>query len=253
MLDSAACAHSWGKWHFLLKSALGWLKPLTSAPGWLTIPMLGVLLLLTLPGFTRLVPPRRWRRRHRRQLNYLKVALFLIALIVFLPPVIALANQDLVGWVPPDSGARADTIVLLGRGPTLGNERVEVGAELWRLQRAPAIFASGKGDALLMIQELRAKGIPAKALDGENCSLTTEENAQYTAAVLQPQGKKRIILVTDPPHMLRSLLTFRNLGFTVIAHTSPLPSDWADFKKVLIVFREYTGLIVYCLLGRFLP
>jgi uncharacterized SAM-binding protein YcdF (DUF218 family) len=90
-------------------------------------------------------------------------------------------------------------------------------------------------------------------LDGENCSLTTDENAVFTASVLQPQGIKRILLVTDPPHMWRSLLVFRAQGFTVIPKPSPLPSYLGRKAETFITLREYMGLVGYGLRGLFFP
>ena len=62
-----------------------------------------------------------------------------------------------------------------------------------------------------------------------------------------------VSVVTDPPHMLRSLLTFRSVGFEIIPHVSPVPSNLASTKKALIVLSEYMGLFKYALQGRFLP
>jgi hypothetical protein len=53
--------------------------------------------------------------------------------------------------------------------------------------------------------------------------------------------------------MLRSLLTFRSLGFTVIPHLSPLPPDLPQGKKAVMVFYEYMGLVSYGLRGRYFP
>jgi len=104
-----------------------------------------------------------------------------------------------------------------------------------------------------MVQLLEARGIPNRVLDGESCSLTTQENALFTAAILHPQGIQRILLITDPPHMMRALLTFRANGFTVIPYTSQIPHRW-DFKaKAFLDLREYIGLVSYALRGLFLP
>jgi len=65
------------------------------------------------------------------------------------------------------------------------------------------------------------------------------------------QGVKRILLITDPYHMLRSLLTFRHLGFKVIPHFSPIPPDLSPKDKALMVFYEYLALVSYGLKGRF--
>jgi uncharacterized SAM-binding protein YcdF (DUF218 family) len=81
--------------------------------------------------------------------------------------------------------------------------------------------------------------------------MTTEGNAKFTAQVLIPKGVRRILLVTDPPHMLRSLLTFRSQGFQAIPFASPLPPELTYREKASIVFREYGGLISYVVWGRF--
>ena len=139
----------------------------------------------------------------------------------------------------------------MGRGNLLRNRRVEIAAQLWQAKRAPLIFASGMSDAPQVIELLKAKGIPRQKLSGESCSQSTEENALFTAAVLHPQGIQQILLITDPPHMLRSILTFHSLGFTVIPHTSPLPPNLSSAQKTFLVFREYLGMVSYAFLGRF--
>ena len=164
-----------------------------------------------------------------------------------------LASKGLVAFLPTDSGAVTDAIVVLGRGGPYSADRVNVAAELWQAKRAPTIFTSGNEDAISMVEQLEAKGIPQRVLDGEDCSLTTEENAVFTTAILKSQKIQQILLVTDPPHMLRSLLLFRAFGFTVIPHTSPAPAFF-DFKtKAFITLREGTGLISYGLRGLYFP
>jgi hypothetical protein len=46
---------------------------------------------------------------------------------------------------------------VLGRGPRLEADRLEVAAALWRIKRAPRIFVSGRGDAVRMFMELQKK------------------------------------------------------------------------------------------------
>ncbi|WP_228040081.1 YdcF family protein [Nodosilinea sp. LEGE 07088] len=153
--------------------------------------------------------------------------------------------------VPADNGQPADAIVVLGRGERFRASRVQTVTDLWREQRAPLIFASGRGDAIEIGQMLEANGLPPESIEGEPCSTTTNENALFTAALLKPRGAKRLVLVTDFPHMARSLLTFRSLGFEVIPHTSPIPADYGPKGERLLVMREWIGLISYGLMGRY--
>ncbi|MBV8885590.1 MAG: YdcF family protein [Chroococcidiopsidaceae cyanobacterium CP_BM_RX_35] len=245
MLDPALCTHtsewnSFSHYWLVLKSLLvAWLlsPPLVALP---------LACMIAVPWMTKRIP---WRR----QVSGLGTVLLLIYFLAQLPATISLATKGLVSFLPTDSGAIVDAIVVLGRGEPLSNNRVEVAAELWREHRAQTIFASGIGDAPQMLQLLRSQGIPRQVLAGEDCSRTTQENAYFTATELKPQGVKRILLVTDLPHMWRAMLTYRSYGFEVIPHPSPLPSNLAPIKEALIVFYEYAGLVSYGLQGHFLP
>lgn len=226
-----------------------WLSFKNSLSIWLMTPWLVGLACSVLIGLPWVIPKLPWKR----QLSSLGAGLLLIYFIAVLPPAIAVASQGLVAFLPADSGETTDAVVVLGRGEDLRDSRVEVAAKLWQAGRAPLIFASGREDGPRITQMLAVKGIPNQALDNEDRSRTTDENARFTAAVLQPQGITRILLVTDPPHMLRSLLTFRSLGFTVVPHASPLPPDLPHSEEALRVFSEYLGLVSYGLRGRFFP
>ncbi|MEW6499263.1 MAG: YdcF family protein [Cyanobacteriota bacterium] len=206
---------------------------------WLKIPLLLVLLLLTFFGLRQIIRRSRWKRH----LSSIKGILLLTGLTATLLILLAVADKGLVLFVPADSGAKADAIVVLGRGTEFGKPRLEVVTQLWQAKRAPVIFVSGTYDAPRMLQKLEEKGIPKSVLDGEDCSLTTPENALFTAAILQPRGIQRILLVTDGPHMWRSLLDLRDQGFTVIPHISPLPNNMAFMDKTFLTFREYLFLI----------
>jgi hypothetical protein len=102
-----------------------------------------------------------------------------------------------------------------------------------------------------MLGLLKQEGISSHVLEGTACTMTTNDEATSTAAILGPQGVKSIILITDPPHMLRAFLTFRSLGFSVIPHMTPFPDHLNSAKASLLAFREYTGLLSYAALGRF--
>ncbi len=216
---------------------------------WIMTPE-GILLLLVVAiALSWLILRERWKHYAPK----VGILVLVIYVITSIPLTFAVANKGLVALVPADSGESVDAIVVLGRGEEFRKSRVEVAAELWRSQRAPLIFASGRGDAAQLMQLLEAEGIPKPALAYEECSRTTEENARLTATILQPQGVKSILIVTDPPHILRSLLTFRHFGFTVTPHTSPIPPDLSPRRKTLMVVYEYLGLISYGLQGRLFP
>ncbi len=213
-----------------------------------TVVMIPILLsIIGVPWITKI------RLRWKRRTSGLGVLLLLAYLLILSPISIRLEEQLLVKLLPIDNGTKADAIVVLGRGQELRAERVAVAKQLWQAGRAPSIFASGAGDAIEIDELLREQGIPERAVDGEPCSRTTEENARFTSALLKPRKVEKILLVTDPPHMLRSKLTFESLGFQVIPYVNPLPMHLDSKKKAFLVFREYLGIIGYGLQGRFLP
>ncbi|WP_052128761.1 YdcF family protein [Neosynechococcus sphagnicola] len=207
---------------------------------WLIVPPL--LVLMGLPWLLRSRPLQIYLSRPAA------IAL-LFYLLAIATPTATLANWLLAQFVPFDTGAPADAIVVLGRGEVLRPSRIQTSVQLWQAHRAPEIFVSGAGDAPKMITDLQTAGVPVQQLSGEYCSRTTEENARYTAALLQPQEIYHIVLITDAPHMLRSYLTFVSFGFQVIPHPSPFPTHRS--LSSLLVLREYVGLVSYGLLGRF--
>ena len=207
-----------------------------------------LLTLAVLPWVTKL-PFKRW-------ISGLSLATLALYLSVASPLATTVGLKALTFPIPQSQADqfRADAIVVLGRGPKLHASRAEAASDLWREGDAPRVFVSGRSDAPPLINQIAERGVPRSAIDGEPCSSTTEENAQYTASILQPQGVKRIILVTDGPHMLRSLLTFRSLGFEATPYTTSLPQDeLGKAGSTFLIAREYFGLVSYGVLGRFFP
>lgn len=241
VLDPTSCVSSgtagqWASFTWLLFDVL-------TNPA-LVLPLLFSLILL--PWFVRFL---RWKR----QISGCGIVLLLLYGVVCSPIGIRFGNQLLVSLLPNDSGKAADAIVILGRGPDLRQERTQAATDLWKAGRAPLVFVTGWGDAHPIAELLAQQGLPPNTIDGEPCSRTTEENALFTAAQLQPQGVQEIVLVTDPPHMLRSFLTFRSLGFQVIPYLNPLPVQFQPRKEAFLLVREYLGLVSYGALGRFSP
>lgn len=212
----------------------------------LSRPLIVVAAVFLLASVPWLLNKSRWKR----PVAIAAITLAAIYLIGISPIVTGLGNRLLVNFLPPDAGQTADAIVVLGRGDEQNEERSRVAGELWQAKRAPIIFPSGRKDALVM-QEIIEKEFPKAVVAGEPCSLTTDQNAEFTAALLRPKGIETIILVTDPPHMWRSLLTFESFGFKVIPHFSPLSPGTNPIKERFLVVRESLGLLSYAIMGRY--
>ena len=179
----------------------------------------------------------------------LAVGFVCVCLFVASPIPSALSQQLLVSFLPADTGESAEAIVILGRGASANQSRVAEAAKLWRDKRAPLIFVSGRVDAPIVCGLLKKQEqIPKSVIVQERCSLSTSENAEFTAAIMLPRNLSKIILVTDPLHMLRSHLTFKSYGFEVIPHPVALPPDQ---QSQFLTFRESLGALSYGLSGRY--
>ncbi|MEO1402677.1 MAG: YdcF family protein [Cyanobacteria bacterium J06635_1] len=242
VLDPGLCSRPPMQW-FAIRE---WFTTLLNNPG-LMLALLGLLAFSLWQ-----VIQRQYRWRGRRMVRWVSLLPLLLYFSLLLPVGQAVAEKGLTVWLPMDKGQTADAIVVLGRGPDLQKSRIQEATQLWKTGRAPQIFVSGRGDAPKIAHQLRARGVKASALASEDCSRTTEENAEFTAALLSSQVRT-IILVTDPTHMLRSLLTFRSFGFRVIPHLSDMAYQPTDKSFPILVIREYAGLIAYGIKGRYFP
>ncbi len=148
-------------------------------------------------------------------------------------------------YIPEGELPQADAIVLLGGGTEPKTEprrtvefngagdRVYYAATLYHEGKAPSILASGgrlpweaspdSPPAVEMSVILQALGVPQEAIWLEPGSRNTEENAAFSAPILQEQGVESILLVTSAMHMPRAVYLFELQGFEVI----PAPTDFS--------------------------
>ena len=161
---------------------------------------------------------------------------------------LALANALLPPPAPvqPAQLQQVQAIVVLGGGvradaPEYGIAqpgphtlaRLRYGAWLARRSAKPLAFAGGVGwsaqgtrteaEGTVARRVLREEyGIAARWIDDR--SRDTAENAARSAALLQPEGIRRIALVTDATHMERAAGHFRAAGFEVLPAPTLFPS-----------------------------
>ncbi|AGP34101.1 hypothetical protein SCE1572_06085 [Sorangium cellulosum So0157-2] len=136
----------------------------------------------------------------------------------------------MVGRMP----LHADAIVVLGcrmlpsgRPAAPGARRAARAAQAYRDGVAPWVIASGgrrwgaQIEARVLSAELLRAGVPARAILQDLWSLTTHENAIFSAALLRRMGARRAAIVTCPWHMARALQNFREVGIDACALPSP--------------------------------
>ncbi|TAN30599.1 MAG: YdcF family protein [Castellaniella sp.] len=174
------------------------------------------------------------------------------------PAIVVLGGNTLGGrrnWFEPYNGK---TAVL----------RTDTAAHLYEAGRAPLIIVSGaaldggRSEATVMAAALERDGVPADAIVRENHSLTTHQNALYTAQILRARGIQDFLLVTSALHMPRAMATFQKQGLSPVAAPSPpqiVVPDEPDFSFWLpdlltlhasrSIVKEYLGMLVYWLRG----
>lgn len=170
---------------------------------------------------------------------------------------------------------RADAIVILGSGrerndPSWGTdiptgvalERMRYTARLAKASGLPILTTGGlhygepPSEAAIMAESLENDfGVPVRWQEG--LSRTTWENATMTAAMLQPLGIKRVVIVTQAWHMPRSVWSFEKAGFTVVgapvgflsADNARVFGGWLPESRAIWqsgqLLNEAAGLLVY--------
>lgn len=156
-------------------------------------------------------------------------------------------------------------------------DRIIAGAALARRYPNARVVFSG-GSANLISNDAREAdyagaifeglGVDKSRLIMERASRNTQENAEFSKALVVPKDGERWLLVTSAFHMPRSVGLFRKAGFAV----EPYPVDWRvgsrddlmtpshivveGLARTDLAIREWMGLIAYRLTGKideFLP
>jgi uncharacterized SAM-binding protein YcdF (DUF218 family) len=202
------------------------LKKLISS---LLLPPLGPLLLIA-GGLLVL-------RRRRRLGLLLAWGGVLLLLALSMPTVTDLLVRGLHKYPPvsPEAMRQAQAIVVLSgdilrhaeeyeNADVVGQRslmRLRYGVRLYRQTHLPLLLSGGTTsggttEAAAMAQALKHDyGIDARWVESK--SFDTHDNAVFSAALLRADGIQTILLVTEGPHMRRSVMEFETAGMKVIA------------------------------------
>lgn len=221
-----------------------------------------------------------------RAARFVSAAAAVAILLWAWPPLEALFSGTLEWWfrASPLPSATADAIVVLsasvfpadpsqpedmpGHGTYLRCARAAWLYHHWK--PLPIVVSGGplrtSGPITLaapaMARTLEEAGIPSSLIWIEDRSHTTYENALYTAALLRPRGIRRIALVTEGYHLLRSVKCFEHQGLAVVPvacsyrtlrfHAAlrqflPTPQEMVYNEETL---HEWIGLVWYAVRGR---
>lgn len=150
--------------------------------------------------------------------------------------------------------ASADAIVVLGcrvspsgRLTSTLAGRAEAASAAYLAGLAPRVVASGGRrwgsaiEALALRGAMIAKGVPESAIVTELWSLTTYENAVFTAALLHKIGARSAVIVSCAWHLPRAMESFQAAGVEVTPWARP--SSPGLYDRCAERFRRaYDGL-----------
>ncbi len=177
---------------------------------------------------------------------------------------LALGSAVTASWVDSygqvDRARPADAIVVLGARVLNGGQagdslraRTLRAVELYHRGLAPAIVCTGgvgehpPSEAEVAAELARNLGVPAKALVLEMRSTSTWENAVNAAGICRERGWRRIVVVSDPYHLLRATRNFRKAGLEPYPspawecrrnRTPRLRAEWA-LRDGLLLLRDF--------------
>ncbi|MGH8229536.1 MAG: YdcF family protein [Steroidobacteraceae bacterium] len=208
-------------------------------------------------------------RRRRRAAGVGLATAALVLLWGFSTPVVGdLLMRSVERYPPLDlmKPVDAQAIVILGggvrmRAPEYGGhpapssttlQRIVYGAHVAHALRLPVLVSGSYYEAAAM-REFLEQDLAVTPRWVENHSRDTEQNAQRSAAILEPAGVHRVVLVTSSEHMARAVVEFEAVGLSVVAAPAEM---WTRRAQGPLVWVPSAGALVrseralYEVLGR---
>lgn len=168
--------------------------------------------------------------------------------------------------VARDELAPSDVIIVLAGNSPFRARHAET---LYAQGLAPAVIISNEPLSSHGVQttwlELREKGLVRLAIPDDAIvpipaiSDSTYEEAQHSREIMRERSWSRAILVTDPFHMRRAILTFRSAFDADGLQVAASPADgskygvdnwWTDRNAIMRVAQEYLKLGWYVAQGQ---
>lgn len=149
-----------------------------------------------------------------------------------------------VVWGNRDQAESSDAIVVLGAAQYWGKPspvlraRLDHAVDLYRRGLAPRLVLTGgvgvgdtTSEAAVSRKYVLSAGVPDTAIMLETTGRTTRESLKSVSVMLSSRDRQRVILVSDPFHMLRLDILARRFGlvpFTSPTRTSPISANRSE-------------------------
>jgi uncharacterized SAM-binding protein YcdF (DUF218 family) len=154
------------------------------------------------------------------------LGLLLVAWVASLGAVLA--------WERHDQSRPVGAIVVLGAAQYVGRPspvlraRLDHAVALWRRGLAPIMIVTGgtgagdtTSEAAVSQRYVAQHGVPVQAILLETEGRTTSESMAGVSALMHSQGRRDVLLVSDPFHMLRLTILARRHGLKPYASPTP--------------------------------
>jgi uncharacterized SAM-binding protein YcdF (DUF218 family) len=171
----------------------------------------------------------------RRSSRPLAVRLLLAALaLLILLWLMSLAA--VLAWERNDQARPAGAIVVLGAAQYVGRPspvlraRLDHAIDLWHRDLAPIMIVTGgtgtgdtTSEAAVSQRYASRRGVPIAQILLETEGRTTSQSMEGVAALMSGRGRRDVLLVSDPFHMLRLTIVARRHGLE--PYSSPTPTS----------------------------
>jgi uncharacterized SAM-binding protein YcdF (DUF218 family) len=171
-------------------------------------------------------------------------------IVVVLVAAWLIALGAVIAWGSRDRAKTSDAIVVLGAAQYWGKPspvlraRLDHAIGLWRRGLAPRLVLTGgvgvgdtTSEAAVSRKYVIGEGVPDSAILLETSGRTTRESLRSVAAMLRSRGRRSVILVSDPFHMLRLDILARRFGlapYTSPTRTSPISANTGETWRYYI-------------------
>jgi uncharacterized SAM-binding protein YcdF (DUF218 family) len=150
-------------------------------------------------------------------------------------------------WEHNDQARPTGAIVVLGAAQYVGRPspvlraRLDHAIELWRRNLAPIMIVTGgtgtgdtTSEAAVSQRYAIQHGVPAERILLETVGRTTSQSMEGVTDLMKQRGRRDVLLVSDPFHMLRLTILARRHGLEPYASptpTSPIAANRSERWK----------------------
>ncbi|CAM4451927.1 MAG: hypothetical protein LEGION0403_FIIPPAGN_02310 [Legionella sp.] len=192
-------------------------------------------------------------------MNYTTITRLCFLILLFPAVIYLLLAVYIAKNAEQDNKKQSDVILVLGAKINRDNAlnpclvaRVEHAVELYKAHYAPKLLISGgadKEDNANEAQEMKriamSLGVPEQDILLESESTSTYENMLFSKKILDEKHMNSIIIVTEPFHLPRAMLTAEKVGLNAVGSPAVKSMCWANNKYLTLYFAKEPLAIMY--------